>query len=799
MRAYFLAVAILAGVVAGCSQYPEGGGRQVSVTSGSKSDMAAMAGGSVSGVETSAGSLLTYDRSAQALRKGASIWHPIRISEQQAIRAIVEGGLYIEAPDGEKIRLDYERHVEHPSGNWTWVGRTAGANGRQAVITFGTKATFGSITDSKGMPLQVTTAMDRTWLVETDARLLASGKGEDLAEADFVIAPVLEARRAQSAQATVDAQAAKPRRTAASATAAAVAGTTVDVVVGYTNGYAARLGGQSQAQTRLDYLIALANNAYADSLVDGQLRLVRAVQVNYPDNTSNTSTLFQLTGVSCVASNTGANRLPHQGQNCTSATRPAALEPLAEAREQYGADLVALIRPLTVESGSCGVSWLLGAAQTPIDSTSADWAFSVVSDTNGTQDPIDGTVCREEYLAHEMGHNMGLQHDRLTAQGSDDTNNDSNLLDPEEYGRYPYSFGHSTDAGGGNFYTLMSLRRPGQTGYRVFSNPAITICGGQPCGVPELADNARALAQTMPLVAGFRATAVPLGMPDGDFDGDAKSDILWRNSTDGKNVSWRSANSATPQAVSAVPPQAWKVVGTGDFNGDGQSDVVWRNSTDGKNAIWRSANSATPQVVSTVPSQAWKVAGIGDFNGDGLSDILWRNSTDGKNVIWRSAASATPQLVSAVPSQTWKVAGIGDFNGDGLSDILWRNSADGKNAIWRSGNSATPQAVSTVPVAWTVAGVGDFDGDGISDILWRNTIDGKNAIWRSGSSAASLAVTAVTNQAWKVAKVGDFDGDGRSDILWRFGTDGRNVIWKSGNSATQQAVSAAAVSWAVAG
>ena len=89
--------------------------------------------------------------------------------------------------------------------------------------------------------------------------------------------------------------------------------TTVDVVVGYTNGYAARLGGQSQAQTRLDYLIALANNAYADSLVDGQLRLVRAVQVNYPDNTSNTSTLFQLTGVSCVASNTGANRLPHQG------------------------------------------------------------------------------------------------------------------------------------------------------------------------------------------------------------------------------------------------------------------------------------------------------------------------------------------------------------------------------------------------------------------------------------------------------------------------------------------------------
>lgn len=737
----------------------------------------------------SAGPLLAYDRGAQSLRKGASTWHPVRISEQQAIRAIAQGGLDIEAPDGERIHLAYERHLEHPSGNWTWIGH-AGKTGRQAVITFGEKATFGSITVSGGMPLQLTTAMDRTWLVETDERLLGDRRGEDLAEADFLIAPVAQQRRAQAARAeTADA----PR--AAAATAITAAGTTVDVVIGYTNGFATRLGGQSQARTRLDYLTALANSAYATSQVDGEIRLVQAVQVTYPDNTSNTSTLFQLTGVSCVASNTGANRLPHQGQNCTAATRPAALAPLVQAREQYGADLVALIRPLTAESGSCGVSWLLGAAQTPIDSASAGWAFSVISDTNGTQDPIDGTSCREEYLAHELGHNMGLQHDRLTAQGSDDTNNDTNLLDPEEYGRYQYSFGYST----GTFYTIMSLRRPGQTGYLVFSSPAITVCGGQPCGVADQADNARALAQTMAMVAAFRATRVPLGAPDRDFNGDARSDILWRNGVDGRNAIWLSANSATPQVVSAVPQQTWKVAGIGDFNGDGRSDVLWRNGSDGRNVIWRSASSATPQAVSTVPSPAWKVAGVGDFNGDGVSDILWRNSNDGQNVVWRSANSATPQAVAAVTAQSWQVAGIGDFNGDDQSDILWRNNTDGRNAIWRSGSSATVQAVATAPAAWKVAGAGDFDGDGVSDILWRNTIDGRNSIWRSGSSAASVVVTTVTNQAWKVAKVGDFDGDGRSDILWRFGTDGRNVIWRSGNSATPQAVAAAPLSWVVAG
>jgi hypothetical protein len=35
------------------------------------------------------------------------------------------------------------------------------------------------------------------------------------------------------------------------------------------------------------------------------------------------------------------------------------------------------------------------------------------------------------------------------------------------------------------------------------------------------------------------------------------------------------------------------VVGTGDFDGDGKSDLLWRNSATGTNTIWRSANSAT--------------------------------------------------------------------------------------------------------------------------------------------------------------------------------------------------------------
>jgi plastocyanin len=94
----------------------------------------------------------------------------------------------------------------------------------------------------------------------------------------------------------------------------------------------------------------------------------------------------------------------------------------------------------------------------------------------------------------------------------------------------------------------------------------------------------------------------------------------------------------------------------GDFNGDGRSDILWRNRSTGANTIWRSANSATPQAVAT-RATSWRVVGSGDYNGDGRSDILWRNFSTGANAIWRSANQATPQAVTAVTNQAWAVMG----------------------------------------------------------------------------------------------------------------------------------------------
>jgi len=63
---------------------------------------------------------------------------------------------------------------------------------------------------------------------------------------------------------------------------------------------------------------------------------------------------------------------------------------------------------------------------------------------------------------------------------------------------------------------------------------------------------------------------------------------------------------AFPVAIIAIPAQA--SVPTGDFDGDGRSDVFWRNVSTGANSIWKSANIMTPQRVVSVTNLHWYIA-----------------------------------------------------------------------------------------------------------------------------------------------------------------------------------------------
>src|SRR5437762_89512 len=175
-----------------------------------------------------------------------------------------------------------------------------------------------------------------------------------------------------------------------------------------------------------------------------------------------------------------------------------------------------------------------------------------------------------------------------------------------------------------------------------------------------------------------------------DFDGDCKSDILWRNSATGEDYLWlMNAQAIVSQgSLTTLGDPAWQIQGTGDFDGDGKADILWRNALTGENYIWlmNGLTIASQGSINVVdPTSGWQVQGIGDFDGDGRADILWRNLSTGENYIylmngWTIAARGLVNIVE--PSSFWELKGIGDFDGDGKADILWRNSSTGENYVY---------------------------------------------------------------------------------------------------------------------
>ena len=719
------------------------------------------------------GDLVAYPADRVVRTAGAYTWHLAGISEEHALGAI-GGVLKITAPSGELLQFAYQRHVEHPSGDWTWVGRALdGPPGAEAILTFGANAVFGNLSQPQGTPLRLTSRDGQAWLVETDAARLARlhGAYTDPGRPDFLVpAPRPGVTPARTAL-----------RPSAAGVAVTSAGVTIDVLVGYTTGFAEANGGASGAMTRINNLVEYTNQAYINSNVAAEVRLVHAQQVDYTDVNSNSDALLALTG--------------DDGQG-NAVFVPPALQALHLARETYGADLVALIRDFNEpENESCGIAWLLGGGLNEIQPGHEAYGFSIVSD--GTDPGSDGLqyFCSDDTFAHELGHNLGAAHDTETAKGDDGV-----LNNPDDYGRFPYSFGYKTTLSNGNFYTIMAYGDSGQTGYRIFSNPDSTFCGGRACGVVNQADNARTLRNTTPIIASFRATVVhDEPTVPADYDGDGVSDVLWRNDSHGRNTIWLAADSGNQQSVTAVTNLAWHVVGSGDFDGDGRADILWRNTSTGSNVIWHGGSFQDQRSVTATPDTDWTVAAVADFDGDGRSDIFWRHATTGNNVVWSGGSSSAGIGVTRVGDLRWRVVGAGDFDGDGRDDVVWRNVRNGENTIWLSANSATRRAVTAVTdTGWEIVGVADFNGDDLADLLWRHATRGRNTIWRTGRATTQQSVATLSYPAFRVEGTGDYNGDGQADILWRSHASGTNSIWLGASSSNRQAVTAVSnLAWKV--
>ena len=212
----------------------------------------------------------------------------------------------------------------------------------------------------------------------------------------------------------------------------------------------------------------------------------------------------------------------------------------------------------------------------------------------------------------------------------------------------------------------------------------------------------------------------------------------------------------------------WKIQGVGDFDGDGRADILWRDAG-GQLAMWFGGDLADPLYPAVYPGYggspapvdlSWQVVGIGDFNGDGRSDILWRH-TNGQVAIWHMAGGI--RIGEAYPGgqdpgMTWTIQGVGDFDADGRSDVLWRD-AGGQLAVWPAASATGAGYPSynnlgaAVDTAWVVQGIADYNGDARADILWRHR-DGQVAVWfMAGARFLGDAYPRMVDQSWRVRAV----------------------------------------------
>ena len=363
------------------------------------------------------------------------------------------------------------------------------------------------------------------------------------------------------------------------------------------------------------------------------------------------------------------------------------------------------------------------------------------------------------------------------------------------------------------------MRRQWQVGLGLLSVVMVAQlgsgCGAQTVSVSDTAQDS--FSGTAPVGAaqaiGSCTTPNPNPNPNpqsfaavADFNGDCKSDILWRNTTTQQVYEWfmngiTSSGGGSP----GTPTSDWVIQGAGDFNGDGKADILWRNATSGEVYVWlMDGTTLTGGGSLGVVSSDWVIEGVGDFNGDGKADILWWNSSNGQVYLWfiNGTTVSSGGAVSSV-SSGWVIQGIGDFNGDGKADVLWRNSSNGQVYVWLMNGTtiASGGGLSDVSSDWVIQGIGDFDGNGKSDILWRNSITGQIYLWfMNGTTRASGGAISDVSSAWVIQGIGDYDGSGRAGILWRNTSTEQVYIWLMNGAAitSQGSPGTPAAGWQIA-
>jgi hypothetical protein len=161
----------------------------------------------------------------------------------------------------------------------------------------------------------------------------------------------------------------------------------------------------------------------------------------------------------------------------------------------------------------------------------------------------------------------------------------------------------------------------------------------------------------------------------GDFVGrGTRNGILWRDPFDGSVclmgiIGFSNGTFLgplqSPQPIYTEPDQNWGIVAAADFDGDGKSDILWRNVRTGE--VWMmlmdGGTIATQGSIYREPNLDWTIASVGDYDGDGKSDILWRNTRTGEvwMMLMNGLSIASQGMVYTMPDTNWYLLGSSNY------------------------------------------------------------------------------------------------------------------------------------------
>jgi len=256
------------------------------------------------------------------------------------------------------------------------------------------------------------------------------------------------------------------------------------------------------------------------------------------------------------------------------------------------------------------------------------------------------------------------------------------------------------------------------------------------------------------------ASASVMVRPVADFDSDGREDLLWRNSTTGQVTAWYMNNATIAGSATLSPSRGsdlnWRIGGIGDFDGDGKPDLVWRNQANGADEVWLMNGMTRTAVVPlfSVPDVGWQILSVADFNNDGWPDLLWQYTTGATMVVYMTGTAVSGSVPAATVPSPWTVAGAADLNRDGNVDEVWRRATDGVTvAVLMSGVTITNalQMFSTPDVNWRPVSFADLNGDGKPDLVLRNQTTGMVVgLYQDGVAIIGNAVLPTVDSSWTI-------------------------------------------------